>query len=299
VTLDEAAAPRETSGVGRRCLDVLALTKPRLNALTVFAVAAGWAAAVGRDGDPRVFAATVLGSALVAGGASALNQFVERGRDALMVRTSDRPLPAGRLSPKDGLAFGVAMSAAGIAALALATNALTVALALLCLLWYVAVYTPLKTRTSLNTIAGTISGAIPPVMGVTAATGRFTFEAWFLFSLMVAWQLPHFLSIAWLYRGDYERGGYVMLPSVPGGETQTARQVVVQSLLTVLVSLAAVPFHLAGRTYLLVAFGAGVVLVGAGVAFALARTDDSARRLLRVSILHLPVVLTAFALDRV
>jgi protoheme IX farnesyltransferase len=299
VSAEDLAAAGTAPGVARRLLDVLALTKPRLNALTVFAVAAGWTAAVGKSGDPHVFAATVLGSALVAGGSSALNQYVERDRDALMARTADRPLPAGRLSPRDGLVAGVAMSVAGLAALALATNALTVALAFVCLAWYVAVYTPLKTRTSLNTIAGTISGALPPVMGVAAATGRFTFEAWFLFSLMVAWQLPHFLSIAWLYRGDYERGGYVMLPSVPDGEAQTARQVVVQSLLTMFVSLAAVPFHLAGRTYLLVAFGAGIVLVGAGVAFALARTDDAARRLLRVSILHLPVVLTAFALDRV
>jgi protoheme IX farnesyltransferase len=290
-----AAAP----GTGRRLLDVLALTKPRLNALTVFAVGAGWLAAVGSTGDARVFAATVLGSAAVAGGASALNQYVERRRDALMARTADRPLPAGRMAPRDGLVLGVAMSAAGLAALAVATNTLTVVLAAICLVWYVAVYTPLKTRTSLNTIAGTISGALPPVMGVAAATDRLGVEALFLFSLMVAWQLPHFLSIAWLYRGDYERAGYVMLPSIEGGETQTSRQVVVQSLLTVVVSLVAVPFRLAGTTYLLFAFGAGIVLLGAGIAFALVRTDDSARRLLRVSVLYLPVVLTAFALDRV
>ena len=297
MTADRAAAAEP--GVGRRLLDVLALTKPRLNALTVFAVAAGWTAAVGRTGDPRVLIATVLGSALVAGGASALNQYIERDRDALMERTSDRPLPAGRIAPREAFAVAVAMSVAGLAALALATNLLTVVLAAICLLWYVGVYTPLKTRTSLNTIAGTLSGALPPVMGVSAATGRLPVEALFLFSLMVAWQLPHFLSIAWLYRDDYARGGYVMLPSVEDGEAQTARQVVVQSFLTVVVSLCAVPFGLAGRTYLLVAFGAGVVLLGAGVAFALARTDDAARRLLRVSILHLPVVLTAFALDRV
>jgi protoheme IX farnesyltransferase len=295
----ESAGPRAEPGVGRRLLDFVALTKPRLNALTIFAVAAGWAAAVGRRGDPRIFAATVAGSALVAAGASALNQYVERGRDALMTRTADRPLPAERLSPRDGLAFGVAASAAGLLALALATNALTVGLGLLCLLWYVLVYTPLKTRTSLNTIAGTVSGALPPLMGVAAASGRLGAEAIFLFALMVAWQLPHFLSIAWLYRDDYARGGYVMLPSVPDGEAQTARQVVLQSFLTVLVSLLATPFRLAGTDYLLVALGAGIVLLGAGVAFALARTDDAARRLLRVSILHLPVVLTAFALDRV
>jgi protoheme IX farnesyltransferase len=136
-------------------------------------------------------------------------------------------------------------------------------------------------------------------MGVAAASGHIGPEGLFLFSLMVAWQLPHFLSIAWLYRADYERAGYAMLPSSPGGEMQTARQVVVQSFLTLVVSLVATPFGLAGRTYLLVAFAAGLVLVAAGLAFALVRTDDSARRLLRVSILHLPIVLTAFALDRV
>jgi len=297
--VSSGAAPRVDSGVGRRLLDVVALTKPRLNALTVFAVAAGWAAAVGRRGDPRVFAATVLGSALVAGGASALNQFVERRRDALMTRTAGRPIPSGRLGARDALAVGLAASAAGLVSLALATNALTVVLAAFCEVWYVGVYTPLKTRTSLNTIAGTISGALPPTMGVAAATGSLPIEAWFLFSLMVAWQLPHFLSIAWIYRRDYERGGFVMLPSVEGGEGQTARQVVVQSFLTLVVSLAAVPFGLAGRTYLFVALGAGIVLLGAGLAFAFARTDDAARRLLRVSIAHLPVVLTAFALDRV
>jgi heme o synthase len=291
------AAPRD-AGVGRRLLDLVALTKPRLNALTVFAVAAGWAAAVGREGDPRRFVVTVVGAALVAGGSAALNQFAERRRDALMARTASRPLPAGRMAPREGLVAGVAMSAAGLASLLLAANVLTAALALLCLGWYVGVYTPLKTRTSLNTIAGTFCGALPPVMGAAAATGRVPMEALFLFALMVAWQLPHFLSIAWLYRGDYERAGFVMLPSVEGGEAQTARQVVVQSLLTVVVSMSAVPFGLAGRSYLLVALGAGIVLIGASVAFALARTDGAARRLLRTSILHLPVVLTAFALDR-
>jgi protoheme IX farnesyltransferase len=290
-----ATSPR----VGRRLLDLLALTKPRLNALTVFAVAAGWAAAVGREGDPRRFVATVLGAALVAGGSAALNQFVERRRDALMARTASRPLPAGRMAPRDGLVAGVAMSFAGLATLLLAANLLTALIALVCLGWYVGVYTPLKTRTSLNTIAGTFCGALPPVMGAAAATGRIGMEALFLFALMVAWQLPHFLSIAWIYRSDYERAGFVMLPSVEGGEVQTARQVVVQSLLTVVVSMTAVPFGLAGRGYLLAALGAGIVLLGASAAFALARTDGAARRLLRVSIIHLPVVLTAFALDRV
>jgi protoheme IX farnesyltransferase len=293
------AAPREEPGIARRFADVAALTKPRLNTLTIFAVAAGWFAAVGRSGDAGVMLVTVLGSALVAGGAAALNQYAERDRDALMVRTADRPLPAGRMAPAEALAAGLAMSACGIAALAIATNALTVALAVVCLLWYVAIYTPLKTRTSLNTIAGTIPGALPPVMGVAAATGALGNEAWFLFSLLVAWQLPHFLSIAWLYRADYARAGYVMLPTVAGGEDQTARQVVIQSLLTLVVSLAAVPFGLAGLVYLGVAMVAGGIFLAFGIAFAMTRTDAAARRLLRASVLYLPVVLAAFALDRV
>lgn len=296
MTAHDAAAAEP--GVARRLADLLALTKPRLNALTVFAVAAGWLAAAGLRGDPRVFAITVAGSALVAGGAAALNQFVERRRDGLMERTAGRPMPAGRLTPAEGLAAGLAMSAAGLAALALATNLLTVGLGALCLVWYVAVYTPLKTRTSLNTLAGTLSGALPPVMGVAAATGEIGPEGVFLFSLLVAWQLPHFLSIAWLYRSQYERAGFAMLPSADQGEVRTARQVVVQSVLTLAVSLAAVPFGIAGRLYLFTALAAGIVLLGAGAAFALARTDDAARRLLRVSLLHLTVVLAAFALDR-
>ena len=299
MSADRALPVREGAVATTRFLDYVTLTKPRLNSLTIFAVAAGWWAAAQGVASPARFAGTLVGAAFVAGGASALNQVMERDRDAQMERTADRPLPAGRMDPWQAIAFGVAISAAGLALLAVAANALTMALGAICLAWYVGIYTPLKKRTSLNTLAGTVPGALPPVMGVAAATGTIAPEAAFLFALVTAWQLPHFLSIAWLYRAQYARAGYAMLPCVAGGETSTARQVVLQALLTITVSLAAVPLGLAGRGYFYAALAAGVVLMGASAAFALERSDRSARTLLRVSILHLPVVLVAFAMDRV
>jgi protoheme IX farnesyltransferase len=210
----------------------------------------------------------------------------------------DRPVPTGRLTPVRAAVFGAVLSAFGVALLATTTNLLTTALALLCLLWYLAIYTPLKRRTSLNTLAGTVPGALPPVMGVAAATGELGPTAWFLFALLVAWQLPHFLSIAWIHRHDYARAGMVMLPGVAGGAGSTARQVVVQTLLVLLVSLSATPLGLANRSYFVVALCAGLVFLTAAVRFALTRSDASARTLLRVSVLHLPAVLTAFAASR-
>lgn len=284
-----------------RVSDLVSLTKPRLNALTVFAVAAGYLACSGapREDEWARLAVAVAGSALCAGGAAAVNQAMERGIDARMVRTAGRAVAAGRISPADAYAFGWLLSGAGIAALALGANALTGALGAICVGTYVGIYTPLKRVTTLNTLVGTVPGALPPVMGVAAATGRLGAEAVFLFALLVAWQLPHFLSIAFLHREDYRRGGLVMLPCVEGGEDATARQAVTQSLLALVASVAAVPFGLAGRWYALTAFIAGAAFVAAAVVFALRRTEVSARTLLRASLVHLPLVLTAFALDRV
>lgn len=289
---------RSPSGLGRAVADHVTLVRPRLNTLTVFAVAAGWWAARGEIGEVGVFAAAVIGSALVAGGSSALNQAMERDFDAKMRRTSDRPVPMGRLSPVRAAVFGAVLSAFGIALLATFTNLLTTGLALLCLVWYLAIYTPLKRRTSLNTLAGTVPGALPPVMGVAAATGALGLPAWFLFALLVAWQLPHFLSIAWIYRHDYAAAGLVMLPGIEGGAGSTARQVVVQTLLVLVVSLSATPLGLANRAYFAVALVAGLVFLAAALRFAFVRSDQAARMLLRVSVLHLPAVLTAFAASR-
>lgn len=280
---------------GRRLADLAALTKPRLNGMAVFAVAVGWWAEVGFSGSLATLVATLAGAGAVAAGASVLNQVIERGRDAVMERTMDRPLPAGRMTPTDATVFGCVLAAAGLAALALASTPLAAVLGALTLGTYVGVYTPLKTRTSFNTLVGTVPGALPPLIGAAAATGSLSPSAWFLFALVTAWQLPHFLSIAWLYRDDYDRAGYRMLPGVTGNSGATARQIVVQALLTTVVSVAAVPLGLAGRTYFVVALAAGGLLVAAGLWFLVRRTDAAARLVLRASLVHLPLVLAAFA----
>jgi protoheme IX farnesyltransferase len=280
-----------------RLSDFARMAKPRLNALTVFAVAAGWCAAGGPVLSARL-AVVVAGAAMVAAGSAILNQWIERGLDARMHRTKDRPLPAGRVDPRDAMALGLLLPAAGIFVLYVAANALTAALGGACLASYVLLYTPLKTRTTLNTLAGTLPGGLPPVMGVAAATDGFPPVAWFLFALLVAWQLPHFLSIAWLYRDDYRRAGFLMLPVVKGGEESTARQAVLHAMLVLVISLLATPMGLAGRLYFGVALVAGAAFVAAAVVFARRRSDASARLLLRASLAHLPVVLVAFAWDR-
>jgi protoheme IX farnesyltransferase len=284
-------------GVLRRAADFAALTKPRLNAMAVFAVAVGWWAEVGFAGELAPFVWAVLGAGGVAFGSSVFNQIIERDRDALMERTCERPLPAGRMSVSDAVLLGVALSMGGLAILALGSTPLATGLGALTLVSYVAIYTPLKTRTSLNTLVGTIPGALPPLIGAAAASGSLSPRAWFLFALIGIWQLPHFLSIAWLYRRDYERAGYAMLPVVTGGSGATGRQIVVQGLLTLLVSLSALPLGLAGTPYFAVALVAGVGFVATGVLFLVRGTDQAARLVLRASLLHLPLVLTAFALS--
>ena len=287
----------ETPAVAGRVADLVALTKPRLNAMAVFAVAVGWWAEVGFAGEIMPFVWAVLGAGGVAFGSSVFNQIIERDRDALMERTSERPLAAGRMPVSEAVLLGVVLSMGGLAILALGSTPLATGLGALTLVTYVAVYTPLKTRTSLNTLVGTIPGALPPLIGAAAASGSLSPRAWFLFALIGIWQLPHFLSIAWLYRKDYERAGYAMLPVVTGGSGATGRQVVVQGLLTLLVSLAALPLGLAGTGYFAVALVAGTLFVASGVVFLLRGTDEAARLVLRASLIHLPVVLTAFALS--
>jgi len=288
-------APVARTGVSARLLAFVALTKPRLNGMAIFAVAVGWWVAAGTFAPLSRFAAAVTGAALLACGASAMNQWMERDRDARMERTRDRPLPAGRVTPTEAYVFGLVLITLGLGLLLVWTTPLAFGLGALTVGTYLGIYTPLKTRTSLNTLVGAIPGALPPLIGAAAATTQIGPRAWFLFALVAAWQLPHFLAIAWLYREDYARGGYAMLPVVTEGSGATARQVAVQGLLTVAVSLAAVPLGLAGRAYFFVALAAGLALVVCAGNFALRASDRSARTLLRASLLYLPAVLIAFA----
>lgn len=281
-----------------RATDFVLLTKPRITFLVLVTTAVGYALGFGAAFQPTVFIALLVGTALVSGGASALNQWAERDADARMSRTRSRPLPSGRLAPADAFAFGVAISVVGLVLLASAVNALTALLAAASLASYVLAYTPLKRVTSLCTLVGAVPGAIPPMMGWAAATGTLGREAWALFAVLFLWQMPHFLAIAWIYREDYARGGFPMLPVTDPGGDSTARQSVAYAAALVPVTLLAGAFAGAGEYYLWSAVGLGTLFVGCAVVFAIRRTLRSARWLFLVSVLYLPAVLGIMVLDR-
>lgn len=281
-----------------RAVDFVQLTKPRITFLVLVTTAVGYALGVGATFQPAVFFALLVGTALVSGGASALNQWAERDADARMLRTRSRPLPSGRLAPADAFAFGIAISVVGLVLLASAVNALTALLAAASLASYVFVYTPLKRVTPLCTLVGAVPGAIPPMMGFAAAAGSLEREAWALFAVLFLWQLPHFLSIAWIYREDYARGGFPMLPVTDPTGHSTARQSVAYAAALVPVTLLAGAFAGAGQGYLWSAVGLGALFVGCAVVFAVRRSLASARWLFLVSVLYLPAVLGLMVLDR-
>lgn len=276
------------------------LSKARLSSLVVLTTAAGFVlatpAGAGIDWSSLVW--TIAGTSLVAAAANALNELLEIKRDALMVRTRSRPLVAAALSPAQALRFGLLAGALGVAILAALVNAGAALLALATLLIYIGLYTPLKPRSTLNTLVGAIVGAIPPLIGWMAAAGRLDSQAWVLAALLFLWQIPHFLSLAWLYRDDYARGGFAMLPVFDRDGGLTGRVVLLTCLALLPLSLAAVLFGLSGRTY-----AAGAVILGAalsvlGAAFLRRPTAATARRVFLASILYLPILLCLMVLDR-
>jgi heme o synthase len=281
-----------------RVADFVELTKPRITFLVLVTTAVGYALGVGSNFHPAVFVALLVGTALVSGGASALNQWAERDADARMNRTASRPLPSGRLAPADALAFGLAISAAGLVVLAGAVNRLAALLALVSLSSYVLAYTPLKRVTSLCTVVGAVPGAIPPMIGWAAARGSLDREAWALFAVLFLWQLPHFLSIAWIYREDYARAGFPMLPVADPQGGATARQTVAYAAALIPVTLIAGAYAAAGTTYLWGALALGAAFVGFALVFAIRRSVRAARWVFLASVLYLPAVLGLMVLDR-
>jgi protoheme IX farnesyltransferase len=241
--------------------------------------------------------AALLGTGLVAAGASALNMLLERETDARMLRTRTRPLPSGRLRPGEALAFGAGLTAAGLGVLIWRSGPAAAAVALATWATYLFLYTPLKTRTSLSTIVGALPGALPPVIGWAAARGGLEPGAWVLFAILFLWQIPHFLAIAWIYREDYARGGLPMLPVRDPEGRLTGRQVLANSLALGLVSLAPVTAGLAGPLYLAGALLLGAGLVGAAVRMAVARDLPAARMLFLSSILYLVSLCALLLLD--
>jgi protoheme IX farnesyltransferase len=291
-----ASAPR--AGFGPLSLaDLAAMTKPGITLMVALTTALGFLLAGGAVLSFQL-AAALLGTCLVAAGASVLNQFWERASDALMRRTAGRPLPAGRLDPDLALLFGVTLGIAGLLELALAVNALTAALGAAALAGYVFVYTPLKKVSSLATVVGAIPGALPPMMGWCAVRGEIDLAAWALFGILFFWQMPHFLAIAWLCREDYARGGFPMLPVLDPGGTWTGRQSVLYGAALVPVSLLPSLLGLAGGLYFGGALALGLAYLGCALAFARRRSTPGARRLMLASLLYLPAVLAVLLLDR-
>ena len=293
----EVAGSTPLAAAPSRALDFLELGKPRITFLVVMTAAVGYALGA-PSFQAGVFAAVLVGTALVAGGASALNQCAESEADGRMRRTCSRPLPAGRLSGSEALAFGLAISAGGLLVLAAATNALTFLLGLAALASYVLVYTPLKRRTSLCTVVGAVPGAIPPLMGWAAARGALDRTAWALFAVLFLWQLPHFLALSWMYREDYARGGFPMLAVTDEDGSSTGRQALLYAAALLPVSLAAGLFADSGRVFLWGGLVAGLGFLLCAALFARRREVAWARRLFLGSVLYLPAVLSLMVFDR-
>jgi protoheme IX farnesyltransferase len=271
--------------------DYVLLTKPRLNLLVVATSAAGYyLGAPAVRPDTLMMLQAVAGTALVAGGAAVLNQVYERETDALMRRTRMRPLPDGRVTPGDARLFGLLLSAAGLVVLALRTNLLAAALAMATLVTYLIVYTPMKRRTSLATLVGAIPGALPPLIGWAAARGSVSIGGAALFAIVFLWQIPHFMAIAWLYRDDYGRAGFPLLPVIEPNGRRAGRQALVYAAALLPVSLVPALVGVSGPIYLIVALGLGVALLALSARFALLRDDGSARWLFIGSITYLPLL---------
>jgi protoheme IX farnesyltransferase len=294
------ASPISDSGPVEKTLIAVVcdLVKARLTFLVLLTTLVGYYVGARGAMDYLRMLHTLLGTALLACGAAALNQLWERDHDALMRRTADRPLPSGRLQPDTVLVFGGVLSISGLIYLSLAVNLLTSLLGAVTLASYVWIYTPLKRVTWLNTAVGAIPGALPPLMGWTAARNELTGEGWALFAILFFWQIPHFLAIAWMYRDEYEKAGFVMLPSVDPGGFRTGRQAVSHTLGLLIVSLTPFLAGLAGRLYLFGAVILGAMFVFYAVQFSRQLTRQRARQLFLVSILYLPLLLGLMVFDK-
>ena len=283
---------------GTSVADFVTLTKPRLNLLVLITTLGGLYLASPTGVPLPIVLHTLAGSALVAGGASALNQVWERHTDGLMKRTATRPLPGGRVGVAEGALFGLVLSIAGLVELAWQVNAMSTAVAALTLVSYVLVYTPLKRRTSLATLVGAVPGALPPVIGWAAATNEVTLPAIVLFGIVFFWQMPHFLAIAWLHRDDYRNAGIPLLPVLEPDGRRTGQQALLYAAALWPVSLMPMLVGLAGLPYSVVATALGFLLIWLSLEFARERTQRTARRLFLFSITYLPLLWGALCLDR-
>lgn len=291
---DVMALPRP-AGFGSITRDYLQLSKSRIVMMVLITTAAGYLFAAPHV-DWALLLNTLAGTGLVAAGTNALNQYVERDRDAQMRRTRLRPLPDGRIAPRAALLFSIAVAVIGTVYLGVAVNWLTAALGAITLTSYIFVYTPLKRVSTICTLIGAIPGAIPPLMGWTAATGKLGAGGWIIFAILFFWQLPHFMAISWMYRDDYARGGFAMLAVRDQDGQATARHAVFYSFALLTVSVFPPLFGLSTFIYLAGAIAAGAALTFASFAFLASRTPARARRLFMASNIYLVVMMTLLVL---
>lgn len=279
-----------------RLADFVALTKPRLNSLVVVTTGVGYVAARSGPFDVITFFHTTVGAMLVAGGAAALNQLAERDLDKRMRRTRDRPLPSGRLQPSEAIWAALVLAVVGLAQLALGANLTASAVALVTLLSYVVVYTPLKRATHWALLVGAVPGALPVVIG-WSAVAPLSAGAWSLFAVVFVWQLPHFLALTWLFRDDFARAELPLLSNADPSGRRTATHLLVYAVMLIPISVTPTWYGVAGTTYAVGAVVLSVGLLALAVWFARGRGTERARLLFRATLLYLPVVWVLLLLD--
>ena len=283
----------------RLIADYFSMTKPRIVSMALITMVMGYWSAQGLDGSTFVLAAALLGAGLIASGASVLNHYVERDADARMDRTRARPLPAGRVKPIHALTFGLYLVLCGLGITLWQVNLLTTFLLLLSCFLYVLVYTPMKKLTVWNTSFGAIPGAIPPLAGWTAATNEPGLGGLILFLILFVWQHPHFYAIAWMHRDDYRQAGFKMLSLNDTTGARTAFWILITAVALIPVSIAPCLAGMTGSTYLYSALAAGAALLIASVAMSRHRSDQHARRVLKMSVYYLPMLLIAMIVDAI
>ncbi|MEY2493702.1 MAG: heme o synthase [Verrucomicrobiota bacterium] len=284
----------------RRLLaDFAELVKARLTLLVLLTTAVGYYLGAAGPINPAGLFHAVFGTALAAAGAAALNQWWERRLDALMQRTRTRPIPAGRMLPRDALILGCILSLAGVIYLTVKSNALSSALAAATIVIYIFAYTPLKRVSTFNTLVGAIPGALPPMIGWAAASGRLDAGAWSLFAILFFWQLPHFFAIAWMYREDYARAGFEMVSKGDDNGTRSASQSVLFCILLLFISGAPAFLHVVGSHYLAIELVLNGLFIFAALRFQRRTQQADARRLFLTSIVYLPLLLLALVLTKI
>lgn len=277
------------------------LTKPGITLMVVISAAAGFYLALPQDfltlEYALLFLLTVVGTALVSAGSCVLNHVMEHDHDREMKRTMFRPIPSGKIRLSSALMFGVALAVAGLGLL-VAAQPLTAALALLTAVLYLAVYTPLKRRTQVATLIGGVPGALPPLGGYATVSGTIGLEAGVLFMILFLWQMPHFLSLAWMYRKDYERGGFPMLTVLDGSGIVVARHIVIYTLMLMLFSLMLTLIGVTGVIYFIGAALLGGAFVATGFRFFHDRSNSRARSVLLSSYFYLLALITLMFIDK-